>query len=159
MTIDGPSPDHVGYVLNNMRLSDAKEFLAVSHAGSVEQLARDLLPKYCEHSGVICASDDLGPVAVGAMIEARPNVITLMFFATDRFPLIARKLTRFIRQRLFPRYRNIGVHRIECVSIAGYDEAHRWIEALGLTKEAELPGYGKNGETFIQFAWVADNVR
>jgi hypothetical protein len=159
MRIDGPSPDHVGFVLNNIRQSDVKEFLAVSFASNSEQLARDLLPKYCEHSGVICASDDVGPVAVGAMIEARPNVITLMFFATDRFPLIALPLTKFIRQRLFPRYRKVGVHRIECVSIAGYDEAHRWIEALGLTKEAELPGYGKGGETFIQFAWVADDVR
>jgi hypothetical protein len=72
------------------------------------------------------------------------------------FPKIALALTRFIRSRLFPRYRANGVHRIECASLDGYVEVHRWIELLGLRQEAVMPGYGRGGETFLQFAWVAD---
>ena len=159
MKIDGPSYERVLHVVSNMRSSDVTEFLALSPAGDRRALSAVLLEKYQAHDGVICASDDIAPIAIGAMIELRPNVITLMFFATDRFPLIAAPLTRFIRQRLFPRYRNIGVHRIECVSIAGYEEAHKWIRVLGLQEEAILPGYGKRGETFHQFAWVSDDVR
>src|SRR5690606_23608090 len=94
------------------------------------------------------------PVAAGAMVGARPNVITLMFFATDDFPKIALPLTRFITKNLFQKYRDNGVHRIECVSIEGYDEAHRWIKILGLHHEAVFPGFGKNGEAFHQFAKV-----
>ena len=35
-------------------------------------------------------------------------------------------------------------------------EVHRWVELLGLKREAVMPKYGKGGETYIQFAWVAD---
>jgi hypothetical protein len=82
--------------------------------------------------------------------------VTLAFFATDQFPEIALGLTKFIKDRLFPRYRAEGVHRIECLSMEGYDAAHRWIGVLGLKREAVLPKFGKGGETFFQFAWVAD---
>ena len=63
-------------------------------------------------------------------------------------------LTRFITKNLFEKYRAKGVHRIECVSIDGYDEAYRWIKLLGLHHEAVLPGFGKNAEVFRSFAWV-----
>lgn len=156
LRIDEPSSAFVRYVASNMREQDLAEFLAGSFADTKEELVDALVERYGEDAAVICASDDRAPVAVGAMIMARPNVITLMFFATDRFPKIARPLTRFIRQRLFPKYHAAGVHRIECVSVDGYDKAHAWIKVLGLSEEAVMPGYGKNGETFRQFAWVKD---
>lgn len=159
MMVDGPSYGAVAYVAENMRMTDVAEFMAVSPYDDRNSLAGALVEKYSTHPGVICASDELGPIAVGAMVETRPNVITLMFFATERFPDIAAPLTRFIRRRLFPRYRNVGVHRIECVSIAGYEAAHKWIKVLGLKEEAIMEGYGKNGEMFHQFAWVKDDVR
>lgn len=159
MRVDGPSYASVAFVAENMRFTDVAEFLAVSPHDSKAALVGALVRKYQSDPGVICASDMIGPIAVGAMVETRPNVITLMFFATDRFPDIAAPLTRFIRKQLFPRYRNIGVHRIECVSVGGYEAAHKWIRALGLEEEAVMPGYGKNGETFHQFAWVRDDVR
>ena len=108
---------------------------------------------------IIAVHDEQGPVCIGGGIEHRPNVVTLLLFATDRFPYVALSLTRFVTRSLFTQYRNAGVHRIEAVSMVGHDEAHRWIETLGLKREAVLRGYGKNGETFLQFAWVADHVR
>lgn len=159
MRIDGPTRESVLHVVLNMRQSDEREFIAVSHAHDRRSLSHILLDKYESHPDVICAWNDDEPVAVGAMLETRPNVATLMFFATDKFETIAKPLTRFIRQRLFVRCKNVGVHRIECASIAGYPEAHRWIRALGLQEEAVMRGYGRNGETFHQFAWVKDDVR
>lgn len=159
MRIDGPSIAHVRAVADSMRETDVAEFLAVSHASRREQLADLLVAKYGEADDTFCFSDGDKPVAVGAMVHARPNVITLMFFATEHFTQIALPLARWTRNHLFPRYRNVGVHRIECVSIAGYSQAHKWIRLLGLQEEATMPGYGKNGETFHQFAWVAEHVR
>lgn len=156
MRIDAATPATVRYVAETMRQSDFAEFSAVSRAETRQALADDLTARYGDHPDVLVASFESRPVAVGAMIEARPNVITLFFFATDQFPLIALQMTRFIRQRLFPRYKAAGVHRIECVSIEGYEAAHRWIEILGLEPEADMPGYGRAGETFRQFAWVSD---
>ena len=160
MKIDAPLRADVRHVAENMRQKDIVEFRAVSRAENTDELAEALIERYGDRGDTICARlDDGTPVAVGAMIESRFNVVTLLFFATDDFPQIAMALTKFIVQRLFPRYRNAGVHRIECVSHVDYTEAHRWIETLGLEKEAEMPGYGRNGETYFQFAWVDDRVR
>lgn len=143
-------------VARNMRARDIEEFLAVSPVTTHDGLVMRLIERFGHHQGLIVAKEGDVAIAIGGLIELRPHVATLLFFATDRFPSIALALTRFIRQKLFPRVKRAGVHRIEAVSIEGYEEAHRWIEILGLKREAELRGYGKNGETFIQFAWVSD---
>lgn len=156
MKLDAPSRDDVAYVAARMRDRDAEEFLAVSPASSRAELVSGLIDRYGDAPDAFCAYIDDVPVAVGAMVEHRPNVVTLMFFATERLTEIGMALTRWITQRLFPQYRARGVHRIECASIDGYAEVHRWVELLGLRREAVMPKYGKGGETFIQFAWVAD---
>lgn len=154
MRIDVTTPENVRHVAERMRASDYREFSALAHARDQQELAEALVQGYGEHPSGICAYYGDEPVAVGAMVQGRPNVVTLMFFATDEFPKIALSLTRFITKNLFEKYRAGGVHRIECVSIDGYDEAHRWIKLLGLQHEAVFPGYGKNGEAFHQFAKV-----
>lgn len=145
----------------HMRDSDFREFSAMYPAESKEQLAAMMSKRYSGRSDLICAcTDDGEPVAIGAMIEARPRVTTLFFFATDNLPKIGLSLTRFLKTNLFPRMRDAGIHRFECISIEGHDDAHRWIMALGMKPETEpLLGYGKNGERFIQFSWVSDDVR
>ena len=46
----------------------------------------------------------------------------------------------------------MGAKRVECKSMEGHTEAHAWLEALGLQREAEHPLYGMNGETFYTYA-------
>ncbi len=157
MKIDAPSREDILRVARAMRERDYDEFSALSFAGDREALAETLADRYADRDDTFCAFEDDDPVAVGAMVQGRPGVVTLMFFATDRLPEIGLALTKFITQRLFPAYRARGVHRIECVSLEGYEEVHRWIEVLGLQREAgPFRGFGKSGEAFVQFAWVAD---
>lgn len=143
-------------VAKNMRESDYREFSALMFTDTREEMESELIRRYVGNSDVIAARYGEIPVAIGRMLEARPNVITLAFFATDDLPLVGKELTRFIRRRLLPEYKKSGVHRFECVSIVGHHEAHAWIKALGLTEEAPLIGYGKNKEDFMQFSWVSD---
>ncbi len=157
MRIDAPSRADITAVALAMRPRDYDEFSALSFADDRAALAATLADRYANRDDTFCAYEDDEPIAVGAMVQGRPNVVTLMFFATDRLPEIGMALTKFITQRLFPSYRARGVHRIECVSLAGYEEVHRWIAALGLQPETgPLAGYGRNGEAFVQFAWVSD---
>ena len=156
MKLDAPTWRDARRVAGAMRERDVAEFLAVSRLEGKAELIEALADRYGGAPDAICAFAGEEPVAIGAMVQARPNVATLAFFATDRFPEVALELTKFIRNRLFPQYRGDGVHRIECISMEGYDDAHRWIGLLGLEREAVMPKYGKGGETFIQFAWVAD---
>lgn len=157
MRIDKPGWQDIRSVAMAMRDRDYDEFSALSFADTREALADVLVDRYAESRDVFCAYEGTEAVAVGAMVQGRPGVVTLMFFATDRLPEIGLALTKFITQRLFPAYRARGVHRIECVSLEGYEEVHRWIEVLGLRREAgPFRGFGKRGEAFVQFAWVAD---
>jgi hypothetical protein len=158
-TVDGATAHDFAAVARNMRDSDLAEFLAVSFATDRDELATDLTDRYGHRNDLIAAFVDGEPVAVGAAIEARPNVLSLLFFATDGFPKAALPLTRFITRQLFPRCRTAGVHRIEAISIEGNTAAHRWIETLGLTLETPIYGHGKGGETFLQYAWIASHVR
>lgn len=159
MKIDVPMTADLVAVASRMRVRDVAEFSAVNPVDSAPELAELMVARYAGRHDTFCAYEGAEPIGFGAMVEGRPNVITLMFFATDAFPKIALGLTKFIKRELFPTYRQNGAHRIECVSIDGYNETHRWIETLGLAHEATLRGYGKNGETFHQFAWVAAHVR
>lgn len=150
--------EDVRFVAANMRAKDVSEFLALTHAPDRRALEESLLDRYGGHPLMVVAKADDVPVAVGGGVELRPNVATLVMFATDRFPDVALGLTRFVARNLFVRYRGAGVHRIEAVSMDGHIAAHRWIRTLGLHREAVLPGYGRGGETFHQFAWVAEHV-
>lgn len=157
MRLDAPSHETVRQVAEKMRENDAREFLAVSTVEDRKALVEVLVARYGGAPDAFGFYDNDGkPVAVGAMVQHRPNVITLAFFATDDFPEIAMEVAKFARRSLFPCYRTRGVHRIECISIEGYEDAHRWIEMLGLKPEAVMPGYGRGGETYVQFAWVTD---
>lgn len=154
MRIDKPTADEIRAVALDMRPSDYDEFIALSFANSREELAENLVQRLSGRPDVMVGALD-EPICIGATIEMRPNVITLLFFATPRFADIGIPITRFIRQNLFTRFRDAGIHRIEALSIKGHDQAHRWLRTLGLDAETgELPSYGRNGEPFIQFAWT-----
>ncbi|QIG74318.1 hypothetical protein EVC08_006 [Rhizobium phage RHph_N65] len=159
MKIDPVSVADVAFVATHMRDRDYEEFSAVSPADDRPALAQLLSARYGDRPDVMCGSADGTPICIGGTIEARPNVITLLFFATDDFPKIALPITRFIRKNLFPKLIAAGAHRIEAVSMAGYDQTHAWLRTIGLEQETGLMhGYGKRGEAFVQFSWSA-NVR
>lgn len=155
MIVESALPDDVFRVAQAMRQRDREEFMALGYFERHDELVKSLVKRFGGHPDVFTVFGDPGPVAVAGMLMNRPNVGTLLFFATDDFQKIGGDFTRFVVQRWFPTYRERGVHRIECVSIDGYDEVHRWLNLMGLEQEAVLPKFGRSGETYIQFAWVA----
>lgn len=156
MRVEAPTPADVRRVAEQMRSRDREEFMAVSPFKTHDELVEAIVARYGEHNDVIVAHWQNGPVAVGGLIHHRPGVGTLMFFANDDLEKIGSDMTRFIKQRLFPGYTLAGTHRIECASLDGYEEVHRWLGVLGLTKEADMKKYGRNGEDFVQFSWVRE---
>lgn len=159
MRIDAPDADAVRSVARNMRARDLDEIMAVSHAETRADLIDALVARYADAPDAYCFGDDQGWIAIGAMAAHRPNVITLGFFATDRFPALALPIARFARRELFPAYRARGVHRIDCVSKADYPAAHKWITLLGLRRAPHtLRGFGRDGQDFLQFEWVRDDL-
>ena len=137
-----------------MRERDYQELLATATVNSRAELAHVLAARYGDRADVLVGRANGTPVCIGGTITPWPGVISLLFFATPEFPKIGLTITRWIGKELFPRYFDAGVHRIQAVSLDGYDEVHRWLGALGLEREAVLPAFGRNGEDFVQFAKV-----
>lgn len=157
MKIDPATRDEVRHVALNMRERDFIEISALNFADTREELADAMVEKYANRNDILCASHKGLPICVGGFLECRPRTISLLMFATDQFPWIGFGLTRFIRKQMFPRLIEAGVHRIEAISLAGYDEVHAWLRTLGLEQETEpLRNFGKNGEAFVQFSKVVD---
>lgn len=157
MRIDKPDHQDLYHVTSHMRDRDVEELSAIYPVDGRTDVAWRFRQLYEGRPDLICGyDDDRVPFCIGAPIETRPNVITLGFIATDTFPRHARLLGRWIRGQLFAGMKKAGCHRIETVSIAGYDETHRWLRLLGLRQEATHSGFGKRGETFHTFAWVDD---
>lgn len=157
MRISDATPEDIWNVAVSMRDSDFREFSAVYAGQTREELADALTERFAGRPEIIAVSVGQEAIVIGAVLELRPNVGTLLFYATDELPRVAFGLTRFLKQNLFPRLKDAGLHRLECVSIDGHTDAHRWIEALGLKREGEpLLGYGRNKETFHAFSWVSD---
>lgn len=154
MKIERATRDDVRFVAQNMRERDFHEFSAISTHKNRQELADHMAVVYGDRDDVICATAD-EPICIGATILAWPNVMTLGFWATDRFPEIGLQITRFTKD-LLARYEKAGVHRIQAISISNYEDAHRWLEVLGLKREALLEGYGRRGEDFIQFSRHSD---
>lgn len=160
MKIVEPTFTDIFTVARDMRQADLKEFLGVNTAETRLDLASILATRLCDRGDVMVGHDKEGAVCVGGTFEGRPNVITLLFFANERFPGIALPITRFIKRNLFPRLTARGIHRIEAVSLADRGDVHTWLNTLGLKAETgPLLGFGKNGEAYIQFSWSADHVR
>lgn len=137
-----------------------REQMALSWASTPARLAEMLAEVKGGDPDVLCFSHyALGPVAIWTQAQIRPNVLSIGLFGTEAMPLLAIPMTRFARRELFPRFKAAGVHRIETVSIIGNVDAHRWLEIVGLAKEGDpIPGYGRDGQAFQPFAWVADHV-
>ena len=152
--IEAATPEDIMAVALDMRERDLREISALLFVDDKEEIARGLVERYGKHPGVLTVFHDEKPVCIGALLETRPNVVSALFFATDGFPKVAVPLTRFIRRKLFPRLKADGVHRIEAVSLLDYEQMHRWLKVLGLRQETPpMAGFGKRGESFVQFAW------
>lgn len=157
LRIEPARADEIYYVAVNMRESDRREFAATVSFDDREDIAHLLVSRFSGRPEILAVEDGDKLFAIGGLVELRPNVATLLFYATAEMATGGAAITRYIKSTLFPAAIARGVHRIECQSIVGHDDAHRWIEFLGLKQEAPpFEGFGKNGEAFIQFAWVKD---
>lgn len=154
MTISRATAGDVRAVALAMRDQDFEEFQATSYVDDRRQLAHDLAVRYGGRDDVLVGLADGEPVCIGGTIETWPGVVTLLFFASDAFPLIGRGMTRWIKRELFPRYIASGIHRIQAISHGDHTAAHAWLRALGLKEEARFERFGRNSEDFLQFAKV-----
>jgi hypothetical protein len=139
----------LAYVAMNMREWDRREIFATAITDNPVDFAK-IIANWGGPGWV--AYKDLEPVVAFGAAPLWKGVCSVWAFGTDRFPEVGLSVTRFMRKTMAPMLIEMGVHRAECKSMEGHTEAHAWLESLGLSREAEHPGYGSNGETFYTYA-------
>lgn len=155
MRVRPATAEDVEFVALHMRERDMQELAALSECDDRGALAAQMKARYGGVEGVMCGYDET-PIWVAMTMQQRPGVMTVGLVATDDFVSVSLASTRFFRS-LFASYEAEGTHRIEAVSMATYEAAHRWMGLLGLKYEAgPFWGYGKGGEAFIQLARLRD---
>lgn len=145
----------IDHVCRNLRSFDEEEALAVMGGGSVDQLAAYFIG--CAMSAsefVIVSTDWEEPIALVSVLPSWPGLGAAQMVATDRFDEIVMDLTRYIRRELIPRLLAGGMRRVEARAMQKAELNCRWLKALGASVEGECPMFGKDGQTYVQFAWT-----
>ena len=137
-------------VAERMRQWDRRECYAGLSEETPEALAR--LTGHSRYRW--CAFHKRKPVAVFGAQELEPTQWRVWLYATDRWPLVALRVSLWFRQHAVPTLLNAGANRAECYSIDGHSDAHAWLSALGAEQSGPLVDRGKNRETFWCFAWT-----
>ena len=137
----------------NMRERDYEECSALSFAENRHELAEEIARLGLSLRRPLCAAQKKKVGSQRFYMPLRHGVWNMGLIATDQFNKIHLSLTRLIIKSIIPILDNAGAHRVEAQSIAGYSSVHNWLKFLGL-EESVIKGYGKNGEDFVNFAYV-----
>ena len=137
------------YVARRMRPGDANEILPLLWGGA-EDLALSASAAHYART----AFYDGKPVAVVGGTQTHPACWQVFMFATNDWPRVALSVTRHVVREMLPAWYASGANRAECRSHAAYDWAHRWLEMMGASREAVIPEYGREAETYYQYVWL-----
>lgn len=139
------------FVVANMRACDRREIEATNW--NLDSLAEQVVML---REFAFFASHRGRPAAVIGAAPMWPGVWSVFAFGTDDFQRVGLRLTKFAARFIIPAIEGSGGHRMECASIDGHDEAHRWLESLGFHRECSMPRYGRGGETFHRYVRLRD---
>lgn len=88
--------------------------------------------------------------------DFNPNIGHAWLFGTRKKRRSIPAVTRFATTKWPELLKGAGLSRLEVRALEEHVQARRWIEACGAEYDCHLPYWGKNGETFIQYAWTKD---
>jgi hypothetical protein len=156
MILAPATPDDIRHVALRMREQDFAEAEPTCWSCDRAGVAEELVLRLDGQPGVFAVGPRRGaaPVCIAGAIPVRPNSLGLILFATDEWSRVGGRLSYFMKRRYIPAAIQDGVHRMEAITLDRHAVSHRWLRYLGLSQEAQLPAYGKRGETFLLFAWV-----
>lgn len=146
------------FVIERMRDWDRREVFATRFDDDETALLREMSVGALHGQQAWIAGRDDCPVAVYGHLPLWPGVWSMWLVATDNFRSIGKSMTRQVRDVILPALFGAGAHRLECRSMEGHSDAHRWLELLGARREATHRGYGRGGEDFHLYVWEAARV-
>lgn len=143
--------DGVSHVVENLRPDDRREVVA-GRAG--EDNWEDELTAYIGREATFgfVARKDGEPAAVFGAVPLRKDLWQVHRYATPRWPEVSFSVGKVVKSQFLPLLRHVGAERVQCALLASNTDAHAWTEWCGFDRGDELPGAGRDGEDFVEFA-------
>lgn len=163
MRIEPPALADLQFIARHLREADVKEVWAGRWDDPAADVSRLMLASQMwrlSQLGPLAQvySLDAVPVAYLSATWLTPRSVMVHMLATDMFAKIAGDLTKHVLRHVQPALVMKGVARAECRAWEEHETSRRWLEFLGARAEARIEGAGRDGETFIQFAWRPQDV-
>jgi len=135
-----------------MRADDRREVMATRWSDDPFDFAADCMRLPGTKLAALLPSGEA--VAVGGVAVHQPGIGQAWMVGTERIGELGVEIAHASKKGIKALFERGGVHRIQAHSAAFHSDAHRWLKAIGLRKEATLPKYGKGGEDFFIFSAV-----
>ena len=97
------------------------------------------------------------PAGVMGFFEPWTGQWEAVSFGTDAFASVAGSLMRYARREMGSILVECGARRLQAASHEGNADGHRFIEALGGRLETTLEAYGKGGDDYRLYVWLASS--
>jgi hypothetical protein len=151
------------HICANLRARDRVEMAMLGWGDDPTRRAQRLydLWSHCWRAHIVSVSGVSAgpePVAVLMLQWNTPTAFNAALLATERWGEIAIPLARHCRDTIKPAVIEAGIARVECRTWEGHAAARRFLEFFGARMEVRLPGYGRSGETFLQYAWTRPDL-
>jgi hypothetical protein len=140
------------YVLSNLCDGDRTELLAT--CWQPEKLAEELATRIMARNGMALVASEERPITAFGLVPLCPGVGVAFAFSTTEYARSVIPVTRWIRTIGTTFAIRAGYHRIEARAMQRpyFD---RWMRLVGAKAEAKLECFGKGGEDFILYRWLA----
>ncbi len=144
------------YVCTNMRKEDYLETSSLTFEKTRDAMARGIINQGGESYTVLNKNKE--PVLIGGAYYDNPNVATIWLFATDKITMKDWWVTTKFIEGLIERMLTNGMaHRIQALSIGWRFNAHKWLQRIGLKKEALLKKFSaEDGFDVLIFSKVKE---
>lgn len=149
------TPAALVHICANMRAMDAAEVFATRYGEDRAELVGQLVAGLSLVAFAACLNADDGePVAFVALWPLCPGVASINLLATDRWGEIAPAAHRFCLRTVRDTVCASAFRRVECRALAAHSVSRAWLARCGLVEEGVLTALGRNGEDFVQMAWL-----
>jgi len=155
MRVVQPTYEHLSYLVEHMRELDRRELGAT---GANFETLPGMILRYRVFAFAAVESDGT-PVAAWGMMQQRPGVGAGWAFGTNRWRRAVPAMMDNITNWVLPFLIDTGFHRVEAAALAYRADVRKFLELIGAKPEAVLQQWGRNGEDFIEYRWLADEYR
>lgn len=155
-SVEDATPEDVLHILNNMRTEDRREaFSVMPQAADIWALFQhyQTLKPYQAAFWRVAAGDD--PMAIMGVWRMREGVGEAHLLATPEFNAHAREVAAEIRANMPNFMVGQQLRRVSCACLSEHRRSRAFLKLSGAREEAILAAFGREGEEFRQFVWVA----